>query len=213
MKHIRTPVRLPPPPLSTFRSHVLPHTSLPQLLCADLRHFHRQPNQITPTPLQGPHRAFRGFILKMAATSATSTVMSHTIRPKNVLNSRQKPFRPFRADFHPLRGARLSRPDPSRGRPRVEPVPVFLSFSTVRGSERCRLEARGFAPWLSRSVTSAHPRWRLGSCDGHWPSCPHVVWGPCGWRGQATSVDAPICECRDATRDVAISQSWLVPPA
>ena len=26
----------------------------------------------------------------------------------------------------------MSRPDPSRGRPRVEPVPVFLSFSTVR---------------------------------------------------------------------------------
>ena len=59
------------------------------------------PPNSTPTPLQGPHRAFRGSILKMAATSATSTVMSHTIRPKNVLNSRQKPCRPFRADFTP----------------------------------------------------------------------------------------------------------------
>lgn len=118
--------------------------------------------------------------------------MSHTIRPKNVLNGRQKPCWPFRADFTPFGVLGVSRPDPSRGCPRVEPVPVFLSFSTARGSERCRLEARGSAPWLSRNVTSAHPRWRLGSCDGHRPSCPHVVWGPCGWRGHGREFDAPI---------------------
>ena len=48
VKHIRTPVRLPPLPLFTSRSPVLPHTPLPQLLYVDLGHFHRQPPTIPP---------------------------------------------------------------------------------------------------------------------------------------------------------------------
>mgnify|MGYP006919437295 CR=1 FL=1 len=51
VKHIRTPVRLSPPLLSTSRSPVLPHTPLPQLLYVDLRHFHHQPHQIPPPHL------------------------------------------------------------------------------------------------------------------------------------------------------------------
>ena len=134
VKHIRTPVRLPPPPLSTFRSPVLPHTPpTAPVRRSEALSPPTQPNS-THTPLQGPHRAFQSPILKMAATSATSTVMSHTIRPKNALNGRQKPCWPFRADFTPCGVLGMSRPDPCGGRPRVKPVSLPF-FSTVRDRE------------------------------------------------------------------------------
>ena len=79
---------------------------------------------------------------------------------------------------------------------------------------------RGFPPWLSRAVTSSHPRWRLGSCDGHWPSCPHVVWGPCGWRGHGRRSMRPSCRvsrcysrCGDlpvVARATRVTRLWRV---
>lgn len=129
VKHIRTPVRLPPPLLPTSRSPVLPHTPLPQLLYVDLRHFHRQPNQFHPTPLQGPHRAFRGFHIENGSHIGHIHCDVTHDSPEKRLERWTKTLLALPSGFHPLRGARVSRPDPSGGRPRVKPVPVFLSFS------------------------------------------------------------------------------------
>ena len=128
VEHICTPVRLPPPLLSTSRSPVLSHTSLPQLLCADLRHFRLQPNQFHPHTSARPAQSVPGFHIGNGShIGHIHCDVAHN-SPEKRLEQQTKTLLALPSGFHPLRGARLSRPDPSRGRPRVEPVPES-SFS------------------------------------------------------------------------------------
>lgn len=126
--------------------------------------------------------------------------MSHTIRPKIVLNGRQKPCWPFRADFTPCGVLGVSRPDPNGGRPRVKPVSLHSSPLSVIVNGRlhvvlpvvvtCRdVGSSEVAARKLRRPLAVLPTRGVGALRVAWPR---------------TSFDAPICECRDATRDVAI---------